>query len=355
MIVCEACGTAANPQDRFCGVCGEYLNWEEDTDSAPEATAGAIVPQRGPNAEAPVRPVPGDPARPAGPQPDAAVPTQPTVPPLGPDPAAQPQQTGPNQTLEDAAIPAQPAPAPTGIACPSCGIDNDPSRHFCRSCGTALRQTAPPAKESWWRRWRRRRKEHAAGFRRKPRRKFHIRRFVLVSLIVSAVLLLIVFLPALPVSHPWLENLRDRVSDAKPVSPSTISASSEATSAEFAFDGISNEYWAPDLAGEGVGEWIQADFTEPVRLVYLIVSPGVARDQEAFLAQSRPEEIELRMFTEDGGAVTETFTLSDSAEPQTIELGVSDVTAVRLTILGAYGHEEGKAVAIGELEYFIRG
>jgi hypothetical protein len=46
-------------------------------------------------------------------------------------------------------------------------------------------------------------------------------------------------------------------------------------------------------------------------LVYLIVSPGVSRDQEAFL--------------------------------------------VRLTVLGAYGHEPGKAVAIGELEYFVRG
>jgi hypothetical protein len=37
------------------------------------------------------------------------------------------------------------------------------------------------------------------------------------------------------------------------------------TSAEFAFDGISNEYRAPDLDGDGVDEWVQADFAEPAR------------------------------------------------------------------------------------------
>ena len=340
MIVCEACGTAANPQDRFCGTCGEYLNWEEGNDPETEA----VAPQPGPDQVGTAQPGPRPPTGPLAP-PIAAV-SQPAAPPpeasTPPDhsPAPQPEPT--------------PAPVPEGPACPACGMANDPARHFCRSCGAALRQAAPPAKQPWWRRWRRR-KEHEAGYRKKPRRKFHIRRFVLVSLIISAVLLLIVFLPALPVSHPWRENLRDRISDAKPVSPSTISASSEATSAEFAFDGISNEYWAPDLAGDGVDEWVQADFAEPVRLVYLIVSPGVSRDQEAFLAQARPEEVELRMFTEDGSAVTERVTLADSAEPQTIELGVSDVTAVRLTVLGTYGHEPGRAVAIGELEYFIRG
>ncbi|MFG3340765.1 NADase-type glycan-binding domain-containing protein [Glycomyces sp. NPDC048151] len=353
MTVCEGCGTAANPQDRFCGTCGEYLSWEEEPSAAPEP----VAPQTQPAGPAPSAAQPPDErSRAAGragaPSPDAGRPIAdgPAEPPTGPSASAEGQ---PEAAVPGAAAP-QPHPTPDGPACPSCGIGNDPARHFCRSCGTRLRQAAPPAKEPWWRRWRRRRREHAAGYRRKPRRKFHIRRFVLVSLIVSAVLLLIVFLPALPVSHPWLENLRDRVADAKPVSPSTISASSEATSAEFAFDGISNEYWAPDLEGDGVDEWVQADFAEPVRLVYLIVSPGVARDQEAFLAQARPEEVELRMFTADGGAVTETVTLADSAEPQTFELGVSDVTAVRLTVLGTYGHEPGKAVAIGELEYFIR-
>lgn len=326
MIVCEACGTTANPQDRFCGTCGEYLNWEDDNGTAADPAA----------------------AQPETAQPKAA---QPETVPSQPEPTVE----RPEPVLEAAPPQPEPPPPPTGLACPACGIGNDPARHFCRSCGAGLRQSAPSAKEPWWRRWRRRRKEHAAGYRKKPRRKFHIRRFVLVSLIVSAVLLLIVFLPALPVSTPWLENLRDRIADAEPVSPSAISASSEATRAEFAFDGISNEYWAPDLEGDGVDEWIQADFAEPVRLVYLIVSPGVSRDQEAFLAQARPEEIELRMFTEDGEVATERVTLADSAEPQTFELGVSDVTAVRLTVLGTYGHEPGKAVAIGELEYFIRG
>lgn len=326
MIVCEACGTTANPQDRFCGTCGEYLNWEDDNSTVADPAAAQT-----------------ETAQPEAARSETAL--------SRPEPAV-----GQTEPVPDTAPPqTESPPPPAGPACPACGIGNDPARHFCRSCGAGLRQIEPPAKEPWWRRWRRRRREHAAGYRKKPRRKFHIRRFVLVSLIVSAVLLLIVFLPALPVSTPWLENLRDRIADAEPVSPSAISASSEATGAEFAFDGISNEYWAPDLEGDGVDEWIQADFAEPVRLVYLIVSPGVSRDQEAFLAQARPEEIELRMFTEDGEVATERVTLADSAEPQTFELGVSDVTAVRLTVLGTYGHEPGKAVAIGELEYFIRG
>lgn len=326
MIDCERCGTAANPQDRFCGSCGEYLNWEEGTEAATAAPEPAV-----PATAA----APGDPA-PAGPQ-EAPSSPQPAPTPAAPIPAAP-----------------EPPPAPVGIACRSCGTDNDTDRHFCRSCGAELREAAPPAKESWWRRWRRRRRERPAGYRRKGRRKPHVKRYVLIPLVIAAVLLLIVFLPALPVSHPLLENLRDRISDAAPVAPTSIDASSEATSAEFAFDGISNEYWAPGLEGDGVGEWVQAEFGDPVRLVYLLVSPGVSRDQEAFLAQARPKEIELRMFTADGGAETVKLTLADSAEPQTLELGVSDVTGVRLTILSTYGFEPGKAVAIAELEYFIR-
>jgi hypothetical protein len=158
--------------------------------------------------------------------------------------------------------------------------------------------------------------------------------------------------PRLPVIGPWVESLRDRISDSAPVTPASVSASSEASSAERAFDGLSNEFWAPE--GDGVGEWIEAEFSEPVRLVSLLVSPGVSRNQEEFLSQARPKEIELELFTAGGGSETLTFTLADSAEPQNLRLGVGDVTGVRLTVLSSYGFDADRVVAVAELEYFIR-
>ena len=328
MITCERCGTAGSRQDRFCGSCGEFLNW--DANDADEADAAPVAAEPEPSPVA-ATPVPAE-----SPQPTQS-PEAPATPKRTPAPTAPPRP-----------------PTPTGIACRSCGTDNDTGRHFCRFCGSALRETPAAEKESWWQRRRRRRRERPAGFRRKARRRPRLKAYILIPLIAVVVLGLIAAIPALPIANPWLDSVRDRIVEAVPVTPSAITASSESAPASQAFDGLSNEYWAPDRAGDGVGEWVEAEFGEPVRLVYLVISSGISRDQEEFLSQARPKDIELEMRTEGGGTETETLTVADSAEPQTFRLGVSDVTGVRLTILSTYGFEPDRAVAVAELEYFIR-
>jgi hypothetical protein len=60
---------------------------------------------------------------------------------------------------------------PGEVACPTCGVGNDPERSFCRKCGTSM--TAEPtttAKKSWWKKLitkeeKKKKKVHAAGER----------------------------------------------------------------------------------------------------------------------------------------------------------------------------------------------
>lgn len=376
MTVCSRCGAAVAADDQFCGSCGEYLEWdgsgqaeqaaapaEQEPDQAQPATSNG---QSQVSAQVPpvtgaalgafgqrVPTMPSMPSTPATPPPTEPAPVQPGH---VPDAPTRPRPTH----VERAAAPAIELLGPDQVRCGPCGAANDDTRKFCRRCGSALAGEAGPVEEklSWWRRlFRKKRPEdkkwYAAGHRRSQRR-IRVMRILGVLLVVAIVLGVVAAWPARSYVDSMVNSVKDRFSKHVPVVPSEIrtSSSTTGTKAGNLLDGVADQYWAP--AGDGVDEWVEVEFANPVRLVDLVVSSGSSRVQEDFLTQARPEKVVVTMTSRDGKETVEEITLVDEAEPQTFGLGVSDVVTVKLTVKSAYGYEHGKVVAVAELEFFQR-
>ncbi|WP_437441674.1 NADase-type glycan-binding domain-containing protein [Streptomyces cavourensis] len=70
--------------------------------------------------------------------------------------------------------------------------------------------------------------------------------------------------------------------------PAAYRASSEAGEhPAAAFDGFNNRYWAPEKAGDGVGQYLETDFAQPVRMMKIVVFSGTSARKDEFLRTSR--------------------------------------------------------------------
>ncbi len=96
------------------------------------------------------------------------------------------------------------------------------------------------------------------------------------------------------------------------------------------------------------------EFAEPFRVVYLLVRGGNGLGEEQRLQEARPSRVRLTYTTPDGGSTAEEVRLVDDGEPQRLDAGVSDVSAVTLTILDVHGRDLGAPVALAEVEFFGR-
>ncbi|NUU20596.1 MAG: hypothetical protein HOV68_03630, partial [Streptomycetaceae bacterium] len=158
-----------------------------------------------------------------------------------------------------------------------------------------------------------------------------------------------------PVYDDVFDFIRDNTTDPKPVRPTGVSASSElpGMSAGAAFDGAKNQPWSPDALDKSAE--LVAAFDQPVRLVNVIVTPGVSADQDQFLTYGRPQKLTLRFVTTDGQSSTQTLTLTDKAGAQTFKLGgKNDVHEVHIVIDSVYGPPD-RPPAIAEVEFFRAG
>lgn len=414
MLICTTCGTRNQDDEHFCAECGAYLAWEGErveetaaapvvapaatpvtpaaatpstqrTEPAPAATRRTASPATtAPPTSAPTSPAPTAGAAAAVPPAAATHPSTTPVPdaepqagttrsraeallarPADPPPTPRPRNDGPAPVLPGAraprprtALPApadEPPPAPGDQVCGQCGAGNVASRKFCRRCGESLVDAPVVPRASWWTRVTTRRpRELAAGARpRVPRRPFRARYVVL-----PAILLLLV-------AGVWSQRERlsdlydtvvDRVVGNGPVNPAAVVASSaaEGRDAEAAMDGATNRSWAPAQPGEGLGEFLEMRFEEPFRLAYVRVFSGASTQQPEFLAEGRPEDVELTLLKADGTQTTEELRLADSAGGQEFPVGADDVVAARLTVLSAYPVPEGASVSLGEVEFLGR-
>ncbi|WP_435768413.1 NADase-type glycan-binding domain-containing protein [Nocardioides sp. SYSU DS0651] len=406
---CPSCAVPLDEGERFCGECGAYVDWSEtaaapDADQRPEpAVEPAVEPEAEPEAERKVvtapdapRPRSGPPSRPvaptepprvstaerpadAPPPPDGAAAWQPPPPPdvakamvvpVSDEPAARkpgaPQQPGPQKPgapAPKARRPRPPADDPIrhgDLVCGQCGIGNKPSRKFCRRCGTTLAE-AEVARVGWWRRWRNKRRVKEAGSR--PRGA-HPRRFrprVPAALLVLLAVLGIAGVGGFAFREPLLgavETVRDRIAGTEEVNPSAIRASSSQRGhgAREARDGVSNHYWAPAAAGPGRGETLTVEFEEPIRLVEVLITPGIsAEDEELFLTQGRPAELNAVVRRSDGSVEVKDLEFEDKVGPARFGIGVSDVTEVTFEIRRAYrGTADNSRTAIAEVEFQAR-
>ena len=121
-------------------------------------------------------------------------------------------------------------------------------------------------------------------------------------------------------------------------------------------DGTPNKYWAPAKAGDGRGEYVEAVFADPVRLAYVLITPGVSSsDEELYLRQGRPADLRVVVTREDGERVVKTVELEDKRGPLQVAIRESDVSRIRFEIRQAFpGTDADSRTAIGEIEFWIR-
>lgn len=343
MIICTACGTRNPDNTRFCGVCGAFLEW-----------AGTPI-EPGPPAEAaPPSPPPPSPPPPSPPPTAQPVTAQPvTAQPVTAQPAAvQPDR---RQTRRaPTAVPEERASntADGDLTCPRCHTGNDRARRFCRICGAPLAEAATTVRRSWWRRlWDRLTKRG-----RRPKRPDQsgaaARRLLRITLLICVLVILLIAGPLL--AKAAIDKLRDRTQAHVPLVPASVSASSARAGAPASriADGATNRYWAP--TGAAAGSWVEARFASPVRVLDIIVTPGVGTEQSAFLKVGRPHEMEVIATSRTGEVTRTTIQLSDQAGPQRFGFEAVDVLRVRLVVRSVYGTSTKPTVAVGEVEFFGR-
>lgn len=157
--------------------------------------------------------------------------------------------------------------------------------------------------------------------------------------------------------HDAVDAVRDRTAKTQQVHAVSVTASSALRGhpAALAADGTNDRYWAPARPGDARGQYLEARFDQPFRLLDILVSPGASPTEQQFLTQARPRTLLVTATDSRGRTARRTITLADTPGEQRFHVAVSDVVRVRLTVQGAYGTGPGRRVAVAEVEFFKRG
>ncbi|GGM03701.1 hypothetical protein GCM10010129_53940 [Streptomyces fumigatiscleroticus] len=243
--------------------------------------------------------------------------------------------------------------AVNGPPCPWCATPNRPDRHFCTRCAMPLATEDRSAeRRPWWRRLFGRNGETPwAGDRPRLRRTFDR---ILTWFMAAVVLALLIF--AGVQAPAAVQATRDHFAKRAPVAPDTVRASRSypGHKPDLAFDKINNTWWGPGVAQSGEGQWIEASFAEPTRLLDLIITPGTSTRADQLSQSALPHRLKATITTKDGKTTTRELTLDQAAGGQRRAFRVGEVTKVRFTIESAYAASANKQVSIAEIEFFGR-
>ncbi|WP_371482304.1 zinc ribbon domain-containing protein [Kitasatospora sp. NBC_00315] len=391
---CADCGAEASPERTFCEECGAFLSWAPGpapaavaasaVAEAPAGTAREAAPAAGPATTTPAPAPSGDPtvtapvpapeaettelppvAAPAAPRAPARAAAErahallvpvpgPVAAPAG-DPAVAPVLPGRPEEARPRVRTAGDEPRFDGTDCPWCATSNPPERHFCRRCGAQFSTIGDraPVPRSWWRRLWARDGGEAPWAGQRPRLRRGLGRTV--RLVLAALLAVAVLVAALVWTGPAVDAVTDHFAARVPLDPVTMTASRsyEGHGPELTVDKVSNSWWGTGIEGDGAGEWLEASFGRPVRLLDLLVTPGASADAAQQLAQARPHLVELVITDADGRSETRQVELTGDGA-QRVKLRAARVTKVRVVLRSAFGVAAGKQVAVAELEFFGR-
>ncbi|MER6778074.1 MULTISPECIES: NADase-type glycan-binding domain-containing protein [unclassified Streptomyces] len=282
-------------------------------------------------------------------------------------PVADPEAPHPAPTAAPPVLPGRPdtdrpavrAPGQQpGIAggppCRWCSTPNPSDRHFCVRCAMPLAVTgeaAAPGRAPWWRRifGGRHRERPWAGDRPRLRRVFdRIGTWIALAVVVTVAVLGFVYLP------DGVQATRDHFARRAPVAPDRLAASRSYSGhqPELAFDKRSNTWWGPGVSQSGQGEWIEATFSEPTRLLDLIITPGISARADKIGESALPHRVTATITGKDGTVTTRRLTLDQGAGGQRRPFRVGEVTKVRITVESSHATSADKQVAISEIEFF---
>ncbi|WP_159774659.1 NADase-type glycan-binding domain-containing protein [Streptomyces sp. HM190] len=239
-----------------------------------------------------------------------------------------------------------------GMPCTWCGTPNRPDRHYCVLCAMP-RSGGPavPGRRPWWRRVLdfRQREAPWAGDRPRLRRSLgHLMTWALWAVLLTLLITAVVN------ADNAVSAVRDHFSKRGPVGPDSVEASRSYPrhDPELAFDKLSNTWWGPGVNQSGEGEWVEARFDQPTRLLDVIITPGVSVRADELSESALPRRVEAVITTADGRKESRFLTLDQAAGGQRRAFRAGEVTAVRLIVRSAYAASADKQVAIAEIEFF---
>lgn len=239
-----------------------------------------------------------------------------------------------------------------GVPCPWCATANRPDRHFCRRCALRMAgERESPERRPWWRRLLDFRNKEAPWAGERPRLHgefWHLVRWGCGAALAVGLVVLAAFGAA-----PATQAVQDHFAKRVPVIPDSYAASHSypGHGPEKAFDRVGSTWWGPGFSEAGQGQWIEARFNQPVRLLDLLITPGVSSRPDQISQSALPRGIEALITTADGGTETRNLTL-DEGGVQHRAFRADRVIAVRFVLRSAYGISTTKQVAIAEIEFF---
>lgn len=239
-----------------------------------------------------------------------------------------------------------------GVPCPWCATRNRPDRHFCARCAMPMAgEGHSPGRLPWWRRlWGSGSRETPwAGDRPRLRRAFdRVLTWLGAAIVLTLLIVLAVNIPQ------GVQATRDHFAKRAPVAPDRVTASRSypGHKPDLAFDKLSNTWWGPGVSQAGQGQWIEARFDQPTRLLDLIITPGMSTHADQLSKSALPHRVEALVTLADGKTKTVELTLDQGAGAQRRAFRVGEVSAVRFTLESAYQPSATKQVAIAEIEFF---
>ncbi|MFF4657867.1 NADase-type glycan-binding domain-containing protein [Streptomyces sp. NPDC001381] len=279
----------------------------------------------------------------------------PVVEPEEPAPAAPPSVAPVLPGVPVADRPQVRAPGPVqgeenGVACPWCATPNRPDRHYCTRCAMPMTlEDRSSVRLPWWRRLFGRGETPWAGDRPRLRRTFdRIVTWVMAAVVLTLLIVAGVNAPAA------VQATKDHFAKRAAVSPDAFAASRSypGHKPDLAFDKINNSWWGPGVSQSGEGEWIEARFSEPTRLLDLVITSGTSTRPDQLTESALPHRVKATITLKDGTTTTRELVLDQQAGGQRRAFRVGEVTKVRFTIESAYGASASKQVAIAEIEFF---
>jgi len=262
---------------------------------------------------------------------------------------------------------------PGDLICGQCGEGNDPTRHFCRRCGSSLDE-AIAVRLPWYRRFFNRVfgvKTREAGWR--PHRVgppnvlglvWRILRLAIVAIIAVA---LLAFLLVPPFHNAVVNRVTSAVTTVRkaifphydPVYATGVSASTSIAGhlPNLAVDKFINTYWAARPGDPG--PFLKVSFHDPVDLAQIGFDSGAAGTTpvDDFLAQPRPHQVHL-VFS---NGTTADLTLKDedpkvAKNAQFYPIDAKQVTFVEIHIMSVFAPAGASpsSVAIAEVEFRVR-